>query len=239
MDRTRGFDRDPARDEREFERLRRQMVDWQLASRGIRDPSVLAAMGEVPRHRFVPAHLVADAYDDSPLPIGFGQTISQPLTVAWMAQALQLQGDEKVLEVGTGSGYGAAVLSRLAAEVHTIERIPQLAERATKVLDALHYHNVTVHSDDGTLGLAEEAPFDAIIVTAAGETLPPPYAKQLRDGGRILIPLGRQEDGQQMMRFNLQGGGLRSENLGLFAFVPLLGKYGATSAVAPPATDLG
>lgn len=212
-----------------FEALRRKMVEQQLLTRGIHDPRVLFAMASVPRHRFVPRALRDEAYDDCPLPIGFGQTISQPLTVAWMVQALQLQGNERVLEIGTGSGYGAAVLSLVAREVYTVERIPELAERATKCLADLNYRNTHVYVDDGTLGLPSQAPFDAIIVTAAGERLPPPYLEQLADGGQILIPIGKQWSGQQMMRYTWAAGTLQEEDLGQFAFVPLLGKFGAES----------
>jgi protein-L-isoaspartate(D-aspartate) O-methyltransferase len=194
-------------------------------------------MLEVPRHRFVPPHLQAEAYDDCPLPIGFGQTISQPLTVAWMAQALDLTDRDRVLEVGAGSGYGAAVLSRLAREVHTVERIPELAARASKVLNELGYHNVQVHEANGTLGLPSQAPFDAIVVTAGGAQLPPPYREQLIENGRILIPIGDPRGGQQMMRYTLRGGELTEENLGLFAFVPLVGKFGWGPPTVSPSPE--
>ena len=221
--------------ESHFAEQRRKMVSFQLADRGIHDPRVLAAMLEVPRHRFVPSHSRSEAYDDCPVAIGFGQTISQPLTVAWMAQALHLHGEERVLEVGTGSGYGAAILSRLAQVVHTVERIPQLAARAKRQLKMLGYDHVHVHTDDGTLGLPAEAPFDAIIVTAGGEVLPPPYVEQLAEGGKILIPLGKQNTGQQMVRYSLHTGKLVEEHLGFFAFVPLLGKFGTESTAASSA----
>jgi protein-L-isoaspartate(D-aspartate) O-methyltransferase len=223
-------------DELRFEKLRQQMVERQLAHRGICDPRVLMAMSSVPRHHFVPRILRNEAYDDCPLPIGFGQTISQPLTVAWMAQALQLEGHERILDIGTGSGYGAAVLSLLAREVHTVELIPELAERAAKCLADLGYSNVTVHINDGTLGLPEQAPFDAIVVAAAGDRLPPPYIDQLAEGGRILIPIGKQASGQHMIRYTLDNGTLKNEDLGRFAFVPLLGKFG-TDSIPPVAAD--
>ena len=206
--------------------LRQRMVDQQLLPRGIHDRNVLNAMREVPRHEFMPAQWLDEAYEDWPLPIGFGQTISQPLTVAFMVQAMRLKGDERVLEVGTGSGYGAAVLGAIAREVHTVERIPQLAERAQEKLSALGYRNVHVHVDDGTLGLPAFAPFDAVVVTAGAGHLPPPYREQLADGGRIVIPIGDRNEGQQLLRFTLHNGKLSEEDLGLFAFVPLVGKFG-------------
>jgi protein-L-isoaspartate(D-aspartate) O-methyltransferase len=212
--------------EQRFARLRRRMVDEQLVSRGIQDRHVLDAMREVPRHEFVLPQWRDEAYEDWPLPIGLGQTISQPLTVAYMVQALRLTGIERVLEIGTGSGYGAAVLARLALEVHTVERIPQLANRAADKLASLGFNNVEVHVDDGTLGLPAHVPFDAIVVTAGGEQLPPPYVEQLSEGGRIVIPIGERTEGQQLMRFTKYAGKLIEENLGLFAFVPLVGKFG-------------
>lgn len=180
-------------------------------------------MGMVPRERFVPHAEQASAYEDHPLPIGFEQTISQPYTVAFMCQALQLRGDEKVLEIGTGSGYGAAVLAELAAEVHTVERIPELAESARRRLEDLGIVNVYVHLGDGTEGLPNDSPFDAIVVTAGGNVLPKPYLSQLCPGGRILIPLGRQGGSQTMWRFTLRGQSVTQEDLGRFSFVPLRG----------------
>ena len=233
MDTSSSDEQGPEKSERWFAYQRQRMVDLQLVKRGVHDPRVLTAMRDVPRHEFVPRQWQTESYDDGPLPIGFGQTISQPLTVALMAQALKLTGSERVLEVGTGSGYGAAVLSRLAREVHTVERIPELAERAAAKLAELGFTSVHVHISDGTLGLPEHAPFDAIIVTAGGEDLPPPYVEQLADRGRILIPLGRFGEGQEMMRFTLQDGRLREERLGLFAFVPLIGRFGRESDFGP------
>ena len=217
---------DQEKGEQSLAHLRQRMVDQQLIPRGINDRLVLNAMREVPRHEFVPEQWQDEAYEDWPLPIGFGQTISQPLTVAFMAQALQLSGDERVLEVGTGSGYGAAVLGAIARVVHTVERIPQLAARAREKLSSLSYRNVQVHVDDGTLGLPAFAPFDGIVVTAGSGNLPPPYREQLADGGRIVIPIGDRTDGQYLMRYTLRNGKLSEENLGLFAFVPLVGKFG-------------
>jgi protein-L-isoaspartate(D-aspartate) O-methyltransferase len=160
------------------------------------------------------------------LPIGFGQTISQPFTVAFMCQALQLEGTEKVLEIGAGSGYGAAVLSLLASSVFTMERVPGLVNSARASLAQGGYQNVQVIAGDGTLGLPAESPFDAIVVTAGAETLPDAYLRQLRAGGRIVIPLGRSRHNQTMYRFTRLDGQLQIENLGGFAFVPLIGRYG-------------
>jgi len=202
------------------------MVSAQLRARGIRDPRVLAAMLAVPREAFVPETLKEEAYADCPHPIGARQTISQPFTVAYMAEAAELQGDEKILEVGTGSGYGAAVLSRLGAEVHTIERLPALAGRATETLERLGYSNIQVHIGDGSLGLAEQAPFDAIVVTAGAADLPPAYSEQLAEGGRIVIPIGRSERNQHLYRFRRTRNELSMDDLGSFAFVPLIGEAG-------------
>lgn len=209
-----------------FAELRRQMVDEQLREHGISDERVLEAMGRVPREEFVPADLRDAAYEDGPLPIGSGQTISQPFTVAIMCQALQLAGTEKVLEIGAGSGYGAAVLSLLADNVFTVERVPELAEGARARLARLGYDNVRVLTGDGTMGLPDEAPFDAIVVTAGAETLPDAYVRQLRPSGRIVIPIGEYRYNQTMYRFIRLDEELRVENLGGFAFVPLIGRYG-------------
>ena len=202
------------------------MVERQIRRRGIRDERVLAAMQDVPRHRFVPQSYLSAAYEDGPLPIGCGQTISQPFTVAFMCAALQLTGDERVLEVGAGSGYGAAVLSRLAKEVHSIERIDDLARQANAVLEELGYENVCIHTGDGTLGLPEHAPFDAMIVTAGAESLPTTYLDQLAAEGRIVIPVGGRPRSQVMRRFTRKVGHLHVDDLGGFAFVPLIGKHG-------------
>jgi len=202
------------------------MVETQLRARDIHDPRVLRAMAELPREAFVPASEVANAYEDRPLAIGCGQTISQPYTVAFMCQAAQLRGTERVLEVGTGSGYGAAVLGRLAAEVHTVERVALLAKDARRCLERLECRNVFVHEGDGTLGWPEFAPYDAIIVTAGGRELPEPYRTQLAEGGRIVIPLGAGRGGQSMCRFTCRHGLLQREDLGGFAFVPLVGAWG-------------
>lgn len=208
---------------RDFSELRRQLVEG-LRGRGIGDERVLSAIAEVPREAFVPEELRERAYEDRALPIGRDQTISQPFTVAFMCEALNLSGSERVLEVGTGSGYGAAVLSRLAQSVFSIERIPELAEAAQERIKQLGYGNVHVYVGDGSLGLPEEAPFDAIIVTAGAERCPAAYREQLADGGRIVIPVGAEPRRQTMMRYTLQGEGWKSEELGEFAFVPLVGK---------------
>jgi protein-L-isoaspartate(D-aspartate) O-methyltransferase len=209
-----------------FARLRQRMVETQMENRGIRNSRVLAAMETVPREEFVPEHLRGRAYEDGPLPIGLGQTISQPLTVAFMAQALQLKGDERVLEIGTGSGYGAAILARLAQKVHTVECLPALADAARDRLRRLGFSNVHVHLGDGSLGWPEEAPYQAICVTAAPAAVPKTLQDQLAEGGRLVIPVGDSHRGQQMMRYTLQGGELLAEELGEFSFVPLIGKHG-------------
>jgi protein-L-isoaspartate(D-aspartate) O-methyltransferase len=218
----------PERDspENRFDELRRRMVDTQIAGHGIRDERVLDAMRRVPREKFVQLEKRDAAYEDGPLSIGFGQTISQPFTVAFMCQALQLTGTEKVLEIGTGSGYGAAVLSLLAKSVHSIERIPELADQARFRLEELGMDNVAVITGDGTLGLASEAPFDAIVVTAGAESLPDAYVEQVRLNGRIVIPIGGYRHDQQMYRYTRQERELQVERLGGFVFVPLIGKYG-------------
>ena len=171
---------------------RRAMIDEQLRTRGISDPRVLAAMGAVPRERFVPEHLVSRAYEDGPLPIGAGQTISQPYIVAYMAEALAIAPQHKVLEIGTGSGYHAAVLGQLAREVYTIEIVPVLASSAKALLKELGYTNIHVREGDGYAGLPEQAPFDRILVTAAPDQIPQPLIDQLAAGGRLVIPVGQQ-----------------------------------------------
>jgi protein-L-isoaspartate(D-aspartate) O-methyltransferase len=175
-----------------FDIYRERMIEEQLIPRGIKDQRVLDAMRQVPRHLFVEDALQAHAYGDFPLPIGSGQTISQPYIVALMTEALHLQGSEKVLEIGTGSGYQAAVLSRLCQRVYTVERIDSLVGRARKVFDRLRYHNIVSRIDDGTVGWAAEAPFDAIMVTAGGPHIPQPLLTQLADPGRLIIPVGSQ-----------------------------------------------
>jgi protein-L-isoaspartate(D-aspartate) O-methyltransferase len=190
--------------------------------REISDERVLAAFAAVPRERFVPVELQRYAYDDRPLPIGQGQTISQPLMVAIMTQALALQGDEKVLEVGTGSGYQAALLSQLAREVITVERFPELASTATRRLEALGYRNVRVQVVDETLGWPEEAPYGAIIVTAGAPEVPQSLIDQLAMNGRMVIPVGGRRI-QQLVRVTKTEAGVTLERLGECRFVPLIG----------------
>jgi protein-L-isoaspartate(D-aspartate) O-methyltransferase len=211
--------------EEQFERAREEMVRTQIVLRGIRDKRVLAAMRAVPRHKFVPGHMLGAAYRDSPLPIGQGQTISQPYIVAYMTDELLLTGTEKVLEIGTGSGYQAAILGELAAQVITVERLPQLAEEARAILSELGYDNVQVKVGDGTLGWPGEAPYDAIIVTAAGPEVPEPLQQQLADGGRLLAPIGPRWT-QQLVRIRRAGAEFHSESLLGVAFVPLIGEHG-------------
>lgn len=206
-----------------FTQLRHQMVTEQLRARGIRNSRVLAAMATVPREEFVPDELRAMAYDDCAKPIGHGQTISQPYTVAYMAEAAQLAGDEKILEIGTGSGYGAAVLSLLGKNVHSIERIPDHAHRARTNLKRLGYSNVHVHIGDGSLGFEQQAPFGAIIVTAGARYLPPAYTDQLAEGGSIIIPIGSRQTSQILYRFRREHDKVSQFDLGVFAFVPLIG----------------
>ncbi len=202
------------------------MVARQLAGRTIRDPLVLEAMRAVMRHLFVPAAIRASSYDDRPLPIGEGQTISQPYMVAIMTESLLLKGGEKVLEVGTGSGYQAAILAELGCTVHTIERSETLAREARLNLAAAGYGGVTVHSGDGTLGLKDEAPFRAIIVTAGGPVVPEPLTAQLDpDGGVLVIPVGGRGV-QELLRVTRNGEKFRTEELGGCRFVPLVGECG-------------
>jgi protein-L-isoaspartate(D-aspartate) O-methyltransferase len=204
-----------------FSSLRHKMVADQLARRGIDDPRVLAAMGRVPREAFVPEPLRMISYEDRALPIAFEQTISQPYTVAFMCQEARLRATDKVLEIGAGSGYGAAVLAELAREVHAIERIPELHEAAGAALAANGYHNVKLHLGDGSLGLPAEAPFDAILCTAGAEQLPTALQEQLADGGRLVIPIGPASR-QQMVRHIRRGDQWQSDKLGSFGFVPLV-----------------
>jgi protein-L-isoaspartate(D-aspartate) O-methyltransferase len=205
-----------------FELARHNMVVHQLERRGIHDPRVLEAMEWVPREEFVPPELVDLAYDDRALPIGLDQTISQPYTVAFMCQEARVSASDKVLEIGTGSAYGAAVLSLLAREVHTVERVEELFLAARDRLARLGYDNVRVYFDDGTRGLPQEAPFNAIVCTAGAEVIPDAYQEQLADGGRLVIPIGPPAH-QQMTRLTLRGDMWERDNLGSFGFVPLVG----------------
>ena len=208
-----------------FEEARQRMVDQQLAPRGISDERVLQVMREVPRHRFVPPDLQNAAYNDNPLPIGCNQTISQPYIVAYMTEKLQLEPGDRVLEIGTGSGYQAAVLSRLAEQVYTIERIEELARRAQQALKDLGYENIQFRMGDGSCGWAEAAPYDAIIVTAAAPEIPPPLIDQLADGASLVAPVGP-AGYQDLVRLIKRGGRTHSEHLTPVAFVPLVGEHG-------------
>jgi protein-L-isoaspartate(D-aspartate) O-methyltransferase len=206
-------------------RRRGTWVDRQLRARGIRDERVVAAMERVARDAFVPSDVRAQAYDDAALPLGCGQTISQPYIVALIAQALALDGDERVLDVGTGSGYQAAVLAELALEVHSIERIPELAGRARENLARGGYENVHVHVGDGTLGLREHAPYDGIAVAAAAPDVPPPLWQQLREGARIVLPVGELHL-QELLVIERTPDGPRVLESIPARFVPLLGEEG-------------
>ncbi len=211
----------------EFARRRAAMVREQIEARGVRDARVLQAMRELPRERFVRPGWEAEAYDDNPLPIAAGQTISQPYIVALMSEALQLRGSERVLEIGTGSGYAAAVLARLAKEVHTVERHAVLAEGAAAVLTALGADNVQVHTADGTLGWPAAAPYDAIVVTAAGPEVPVALLAQLAVGGRLVMPVGEREGAQWLLRLTrVNEHETRREELMGVRFVPLTGAQG-------------
>lgn len=173
-----------------YQKARKKMVDYQIRRRGISNQKVLGAMALIPRHLFVPAELINQAYDDHPLPIGQGQTISQPYIVALMTESLQLKGDERVLEIGTGSGYQAAILAKTAKEVYTIEIKEKLFKKADKLLQSMGFNNVQIRHGDGYFGWAEAAPFDGIMITAAVDHIPPPLLKQLKDRGRLILPLG-------------------------------------------------
>jgi len=201
------------------------MVNTQLIPRGIRASSVLDAMRRVPRHLFVDASIQHSAYDDMALPIGEGQTISQPYMVAVMTELLDLRGTEKVLEIGTGSGYQAAILAELAKEVYTIERIASLAERASQKFKSLSYTNINVKTGDGTLGWPEASPFDRIIITAASPKIPEPLIGQLAIDGILIIPVGSRFS-QQLLRVKKTKDGLTEEYHTPCVFVPLIGEYG-------------
>lgn len=201
------------------------MIDTQLVPRGIKQTEVLHAMFTVPRHIFVEDGLYSQAYSDFPLPIGEKQTISQPYMVALMTESLGLTGKEKVLEIGTGSGYQTAVLSFLAEKIYSIERISTIASRARRTLDALHCSNVIIRVGDGTLGWPEEAPFDAIIAAAASPRVPSAYIGQLRPGGRLIMPVGA-EDSQELIKITKKENNIVREVLGGCKFVKLIGKDG-------------
>lgn len=207
-----------------YAQLRLDMVEFTIEARGVQDAEVLRVMRSVPRHEFVPPEYVGQAYEDHPLPIGYGQTISQPYIVAWMTELLELKPGEKVLEIGTGSGYQALVLAELGdVEVYSIEIIPELAEQAAVRLHRQGYDALHLKQGDGYYGWEEHAPFDAIIVTAAPDHLPQPLVEQLVDGGRIVIPIGPPGSYQSLWKFVKEGSGLKAYNLGDVAFVPLTG----------------
>jgi len=208
-----------------FEPMRLRMVESQIRERGVRDERVLAAIRRVPRHWFVPPGYEREAYQDHPIPIGEGQTISQPYVVAAMTEALALQPQDVVLEIGTGSGYQAAVLAEMVSRVYSIERIAALAERGREALRRAGYQNVTVQVGDGTEGLPEAAPFDAILVTAAAPALPAPLFGQLREGGRMIVPVGAYAGQQLQLVRKLEGQPVMS-GLDLVRFVPLIGSQG-------------
>jgi protein-L-isoaspartate(D-aspartate) O-methyltransferase len=210
-------------DPRIIERMR--MVREQIEARGVDDHRVLDAMREIPRHLFIPAEFQAAAYHDRPLPIGSGQTISQPYIVGVMTSLLELKQDDTVLEVGAGSGYQAAILSKLARTVVTVERIPEIALKAKNLLRRLGVFNVKVIEGDGTLGYAPDAPYNGIIITAASPDIPVPLIDQLADEGRLVAPVGSR-DLQQLVRITKQGDRISRENFGGVVFVPLLGRHG-------------
>jgi protein-L-isoaspartate(D-aspartate) O-methyltransferase len=208
----------PRQDERDF------MVDTQLIPRGINDKKVIKAFRDVPRHLFVPDRYKAFAYDDNPLPIGYGQTISQPYIVALMTQLLELDGSEKVLEIGTGSGYQAAILAEIVKEVYTIEIIPELAKRASRTLEKCGYKNIQTGVGDGYFGWKEHQPFDAIIVTAAASHVPPPLLKQLKDGGILVIPIGNPMLTQTLTIYRKRGEEIEINYSIGCRFVPMTGQ---------------
>jgi protein-L-isoaspartate(D-aspartate) O-methyltransferase len=210
-------------DDAEMWRRLNAMVDSQIEGRGVSDPATLAAMREVPRWEFVPADLADRAFEDNPLAIGEGQTISQPYIVAYMTEALKLEAGDRVLEVGTGSGYQAGILGVIAADVYTIEIIPSLAEDARETLERLGYDNVHVLVGDGYGGWPEEAPFDAIIVTCAPDHVPQPLLDQLADGGRLVLPLGGRYP-QMLKRYTKSGDTFEEEDLEPVLFVPMTGE---------------
>lgn len=209
----------------DYEQARARMVRDQLVARGILDERVIEVTRQVPRHLFVPEARRSQAYEDRPLPIGYGQTISQPFIVAFMTASLELTGQEKVLEIGSGSGYQAAILSLLAREVISIECIKELADSVRVRLVNLGHDNVRVVLGDGSLGYPDEAPFDAIMLTAAAPDVPPPLREQLADGGRLVGPVGSRYD-QVLVRLRRYGDKWKRETLGPVIFVPLVGQYG-------------
>ncbi|HUG41031.1 MAG TPA: protein-L-isoaspartate(D-aspartate) O-methyltransferase [Longimicrobiales bacterium] len=208
-----------------YARKRRRLVDA-VRDVGVSDPRVLQAVAEVPRHRFVPPAVVRRAYEDNALPIGFGQTISQPSLQALYLQVLGIGAGDRVLEVGTGSGYQTALLARVAGNVYSVERIPELAVRARQVLDALGYRNVALLTGDGTVGWSRFAPYDAILVAAAAPDVPQALVDQLAPGGRLLIPLGDRDSQTLTLVRRAADGGTERETVTACVFVPLIGRFG-------------
>lgn len=218
--------------EERFEQAKTRMVEHHLqgrAGRDIRDKRVLEAMGKVPRHAFVPENLRTEAYRDSALPIGHGQTISQPYVVAFMTEKLEPKASDRVLEVGTGSGYQAAILAELVAEVYSIEIVEPLGQRAKRTLETLGYENVHVRIGDGYQGWPEQAPFDAVIVTCAPENIPQPLVDQLREGGRMIIPVGPTRGTQHLYLLRKRAGKVEQESVLPVRFVPMTGEAEKTS----------
>ncbi len=213
----------------DYRELREQMVKTQLIPRGIGNPRVLDAMRRVPRHLFVDNSIAHKTYEDSALPIGRGQTISQPYMVALMTELLALHGDEKVLEIGTGSGYQTAILAELSREVYTIERVGPLAENARRRFQALSYENIRVRTGDGTLGWPEEAPFDRIIITASSPDVPPPLIDQMAIDGILVVPVGSRSS-QRLLKITKTKDGISTEYHEPCVFVPLIGEYGWENA---------
>jgi protein-L-isoaspartate(D-aspartate) O-methyltransferase len=211
-----------------YAKQRKKMVDSQIRSRGVRDERVLRAMEKIPRHLFIDEGLIDQAYNDNPLPIGEKQTISQPYIVALMTEALELKGREKVLELGTGSGYEAAILAELADRVFTIERIASLAQKARKLLESLNYYNVVIRVGDGTYGWREESPFDAIAVSAGSPSIPRMLVEQLAIGGRLVIPVGGRYSQSliKLTRLSENPDDVKREDLGGCRFVNLIGEHG-------------
>jgi len=211
-----------------YAKQRKKMVDSQIRSRGVRDERVLRAMEKIPRHLFIDEGLIDQAYNDNPLPIGEKQTISQPYIVALMTEALELKGREKVLELGTGSGYQAAILAELADRVFTIERIASLAQKARKLLESLNYYNVVIRVGDGTYGWREESPFDAIAVSAGSPSIPRMLVEQLAIGGRLVIPVGSRYSQSliKLTRLSENPDDVKREDLGGCRFVNLIGEHG-------------
>jgi len=225
-----------------FEDERREMVGRQIAGRGVDDEAVLEAMRSVPRHEFVPEPHGSMAYGDRPLPIGEGQTISQPYIVALMTEMAEIGPESRVLEIGTGSGYGAAVLAEVAADVYTVERHPELAEEARKRLADLGYDDVEVVVGDGTEGLPGEAPFDAIIATASGPEVPEAFRAQVAEGGTVVMPVGSRRGGQRLVKLTRSDGGdFAEDDEGFVRFVPLIGSGGwsesGSSGASTPSPD--